>query len=1091
MYQKVNSDMGFVAREEEVLDFWKKQDIYKKQVAQSQTEGKENYTVYDGPPTANGKPHIGHILTRAIKDIYPRHRVMKGYNVVFKAGWDTHGLPVELEVEKALGINGKPEIEAYGIEPFIKKCKESVWTYKDEWEQMSDRVGYWADMEDPYVTYENNYIESEWWALRRFWDQGLLYKGYKIVPYCPRCGTSLSSHEVAQGYKDVTDTSIYVRFKVKASQDTYLAAWTTTPWTLPSNVALCVNPDEEYVLIEVQEPLAEAAQAEDSCSCHHTHAQHAHAHDEAGAADAAAVPTKTVRYYMAGVLVPALFGENYKILERFKGVNLEGLEYEPLLPFATETVAQSGKKAFFVTVDDYVTTDDGTGIVHIAPAFGEDDARIGRRYNLPLVQFVKEDGTMPEEMQEFAGLFVKDADPLLIKRLAKDGLLLRTQKYEHSYPFCWRCDTPLIYYARHSWFIEMTKVRDQLVANNKTVNWIPENIGSGRFGNFLENVVDWGLSRERYWGTPLPVWICPDCGKRHLIGSIAELKEMSPDCPDEIELHRPYIDAVHLTCPDCGGLMERVPEVIDCWFDSGAMPFAQWHYPFENKELFETRFPADFISEALDQTRGWFYSLMAIATGILGQSPYRNCEVMGLVQDKNGQKMSKHKGNVVDPWDVLNSKGADAIRWYFYTNSNPWLPSRYSDDAVAEGQRKFMGTLWNTYAFYIMYAEIDAFNPLEHKADEASLTVMDRWILSRLQSLILKVDKSLENYDITSGGRALSDFTDELSNWYVRRNRERYWAGDMTQDKINAYMTLYTVLETLVRLAAPFVPFVTESIYQNLVRSVNPAAKESVHLCAYPVAELALIDQDLEEQMKDLLQVVVLGRAARNTSAVKNRQPLAEMFVSGLSLNEDFAALAMDELNVKACRFISDSSELEDYGFKPQLKTLGRRFGKDLPALSELLKQIDGRAAMRELKESGQLRIELHGVEHSLAEEDLLIETRQAEGLASASDRGVTVALNLNLSPELIDEGLMRELVSKIQTMRKDSDFKVVDRIVVAYQADEALTRVFETQAESIKAEVLAEQLLQLTDELAAQAELSKDWNINGHDCKLALSRVR
>ncbi len=1088
MYKKVNSDMGFVAREEEILNFWKEEDIYKKQVAQSRSEGKENFTIYDGPPTANGKPHIGHILTRAIKDIYPRHRVMKGYNVVFKAGWDTHGLPVELEVEKALGINGKPEIEAYGIEPFIKKCKESVWTYKDEWEQISARVAYWADMEDPYVTYENNYIESEWWALKRFWDQGLLYKGYKIVPYCPRCGTSLSSHEVAQGYKDVTDTSIFVRFKVKAAQDTYLAAWTTTPWTLPSNVALCVNPDEEYVLIEVKEALDQEHSHTDRCDCAHTHAEHAHAHDESHGTEAAK-PTKTVRYYMAGVLVPALFGENYKIIERIKGINLEGLEYEPLLPFANETVELSKKKAFYVTSDDYVTMSDGTGIVHIAPAFGEDDARIGRRYDLPLVQLVKEDGTLPEDAQELAGLFVKDADPLIIKKLAAAGLLLRTQKYEHSYPFCWRCDTPLIYYARHSWFIEMTKVRDQLVANNNTVNWIPESIGSGRFGNFLENVVDWGLSRERYWGTPLPVWVCPDCGKRHMIGSIDELKEMSPDCPEDIELHRPYIDQVHVTCPDCGSLMDRVSEVIDCWFDSGAMPFAQWHYPFENKELFETRFPADFISEALDQTRGWFYSLMAIGTGIFEQSPYRNCEVMGLVQDKNGQKMSKHKGNVVDPWNILNSKGADAIRWYFYTNSNPWLPSRYSDDAVAEGQRKFMGTLWNTYAFYIMYAEIDGFNPREHQFDEATMTVMDRWILSRLQSLVLKVDRSLDQYDITTGGRALTDFVDELSNWYVRRNRERYWAGDMTQDKINAYLTLYTVLETIIRLAAPFVPFVTESIYQNLVRSIDPEAKESIHLCAYPAADTALIDKALEANMEDLLKVVVLGRAARNTSAVKNRQPLAEMFVSGLSMNEEFTALALDELNVKACHFITDASELEDYGFKPQLKTLGRRFGKNLPSLSEVLKQLDGRAAMHELKTSGQVVVELDGEKHALTEEDLLIERRQAEGLASASDHGVTVALDLKLTAELIKEGLMRELVSKIQTMRKETDFNVVDRIVVAYKADEELEAVFTSQAEEIKAEVLAAELLQLDDEAIAQAETIKEWNINGHDCTLALRR--
>lgn len=1080
MYKKVNTDMGFVAREEEILEFWKEKDIYKKQVAHSQVESKPYYTVYDGPPTANGKPHIGHILTRAIKDIYPRHRVMKGYNVLFKAGWDTHGLPVELEVEKALGINGKSEIEAYGIEAFIKKCKESVWTYKDEWEQMSERVGFWADMENPYITYENYYIESEWWALKRFWDQGLLYKGYKIVPYCPRCGTSLSSHEVAQGYKDVTNTSAYVRFRVKGNENTYLAAWTTTPWTLPSNVALCVNPDEEYVLIKVEEPITPTA-AHDGCD---------HNHDREGQSERKPLPTQSVRYYMAGVLVPGLFGENYKILKRYKGSELEGIEYEPLLPFADKIVEESNKKAFFVTADYYVTMSDGTGIVHIAPAFGEDDARIGRGYDLPLVQLVKEDGTMPKETEELAGLFVKDADPLILKRLAADGLLLKTLKFEHNYPFCWRCDTSLIYYARHSWFIEMTKLRDELVANNNTVNWVPESIGTGRFGNFLENVVDWGLSRERYWGTPLPVWICKECGKKHLVGSIAELKEMSPDCPDEIELHRPYIDKVHLTCPDCGKLMERVPEVIDCWFDSGAMPFAQLHYPFENKEIFEKRFPADFISEALDQTRGWFYSLMAIATGILGQSSFKNCEVMGLVQDKDGQKMSKHKGNVVDPWDVLNGKGADAIRWYFYTNSNPWLPSRYSDEAVGEGQRKFMGTLWNTYAFYIMYANIDQFDPTQYKLDTESLNVMDRWVLSRLQSLILKVDKSLENYDVTTGGRALSNFTDELSNWYVRRNRERYWAGEMTQDKINAYMTLYTVLESLIRLAAPFVPFVTESIYQNLVRSVDKNAPESVHLCSYPVAAESMIDKDLEAKMEDLLEVVVLGRAARNSSGIKNRQPLAQMYVAGLELDKAFTELALDELNVKTCHFINDATELEDYSLKPQLRTLGRRFGKDLPALSELLKSLDAREAISELQENGKLVVELSGVAHDLAEEDLLIERRQAEGLASESDHGVTVALDLTLSPELLEEGLMRELVSKIQTMRKEANFNVVDRISVAYEAGNELSAVFVNKALAIRSEVLAEEMLKLTDELLANAEAVKDWNINGHKCRLALRRL-
>lgn len=1056
MYKKVNTDMGFVAREEEVLAFWKRADIYKKQVAQSHGGGGPCYTVYDGPPTANGKPHIGHILTRAVKDIFPRHRAMKGCDVCFKAGWDTHGLPVELEVEKALGINGKPEIEAYGIEAFIKKCKESVWTYKDEWEQISDRVGYWADMESPYVTYENDYIESAWWALRQIWDRGLLYKGYKVVPYCPRCGTSLSSHEVAQGYKDVKDSSVYVRFACKGKPDTYFAVWTTTPWTLPSNVALCVNPEEEYVLIEVEEG------------------------DES--------PVKR-HYYMAGLLAPALFGEHYTVLERCKGRDLEGLAYEPLFPYAQATLEGAAEKAHYIVSDDYVTMNDGTGIVHIAPAFGEDDARIARRVGLPFVQLVREDGSMSEDCGEVAGLFVKDADPVLIRKLAAEGALLRVQKYEHSYPFCWRCDTPLIYYARHSWFIEMTKLRDNLVANNKTVNWIPESIGAGRFGHFLENVVDWGLSRERYWGTPLPVWICADCGQRHLVGSIAELRAMSPNCPADIELHRPYIDQVELNCPACGKTMRRVPEVIDCWFDSGAMPFAQYHYPFENKELFEARFPADFISEALDQTRGWFYSLIAISTAIFDRSPYRNCEVLGLVQDKHGQKMSKHTGNVVSPWAAIDSKGADAVRWYFYTNSNPWLPSRYADEAVAEGQRKFMGTLWNTYAFYIMYAEIDGFDPTAQRPDRAALRVMDRWILSRLQSLVLKVDRSLEEYDITSGGRALAAFVDELSNWYVRRNRERYWAGEMNADKVAAYMTLYTVLETLIRLAAPFVPFVTESIYQNLVRSVDPSAPESVHLCAYPRADESLIDLELEANMADLLQVVVLGRAARNSSNVKNRQPLSEMLVAGVQLPEAFALLAMDELNVKRCTHIEKAAELEDYAFKPQLKTLGRRFGKRLGRLSEALRGLDGRAAMAELRERGAIVIELDGVEERLEEEDLLIERRQAEGLASASERGVTVALRLALTPELVEEGYLRELVSKLQTMRKESGFDVTDRIVVAYRCAAALRPVFEARGEELAAEVLAEAILPLDAAQEAAAEVSKSWDINGQDCTLALYR--
>jgi isoleucyl-tRNA synthetase len=1051
MYQKVPTNLSFVEREKEILQFWQDKQIFQRSM--QQREHGPEFTFFDGPPTANGKPHIGHILTRVIKDIIPRYKTMKGYHVLRKAGWDTHGLPVELEVEKALGINGKPEIESFGIEPFIDQCKHSVWTYKKEWETMSDRVGFWADMDDPYVTYDNNYIESEWWALRRIWDKGLLYKGHKIVPYCPRCGTALSSHEVAQGYHDVKDTSVFVRFAVANESDTYLAAWTTTPWTLPSNVALCVNPDEEYALVEVPADL-DGSQ-------------------------------KPVRYYMAGVLVPQLFGEDFQILERMPGRDLVGKAYEPLLPYANEDVAKSGQKAFFVTMDNYVTLSDGTGIVHIAPAFGEDDARVGRTYGLPFVQLVREDGTLPDAVTDFAGQFCKDADAGIIKKLNQEGKLIRKMPYEHSYPFCWRCDTPLIYYARNTWFVEMTKVRDNLLRNNRTVNWIPPAIGEGRFGNFLENVVDWGISRERYWGTPLPIWEC-GCGHRHMVGSIAELKEMALDCPDEIELHKPYVDAVHLRCDQCGGTMTRVSEVIDCWFDSGSMPFAQWHYPFENKEQFEKNFPADFISEALDQTRGWFYTLMALGTVLFDQAPFRNVIVLGLVQDKNGQKMSKHKGNVVDPWKILDKQGADAVRWYFYTASAPWLPSRFYEEAVNEAQRKFMGTLWNTYAFYVLYANIDGFDPSQYRLEPEKLGAMDRWVLSRLNSLVAQVDVQLEKYDITTSGRAIAEFVDELSNWYVRRGRERYWQPDMNQDKINAYMTLYTVLETLTRLAAPYVPFMAESIYQNLVRQSFPSAPESVHFCDFPVSDPALIDHPLEKTMDDVLHLVVMGRAARNAAAIKNRQPLARMLVvAPTRLPADYNALVADELNVKAIEYIEDNSALLDYSFKPQLKTLGKRLGKLVSHLGPVLATLPGQETMRLLKTQGHINVNVDGQDIHLAEEDLLIESVQPEGLSTESDRDFTIALDTRLTPDLIEEGLVRELVSKIQTMRKDQDFEVSDHVVIRFSGNEALAGVFARNRDEIAAEVLAERIE------AGEPGLGRAWDINGQPVELQVTRIK
>lgn len=1074
MYQKVPNDMNFVRREEEVLKLWEKQNL-KRKLHEVNPEG-EIYTVNDGPPTANGKPHIGHVLTRAVKDIFPRFHRMKGRNVQFIAGWDTHGLPVELEVEKALGIDGKDQIEAYGVEPFIKKCKESVWTYKDEWEQMSDRVGFTADMENPYVTYENDYIESEWWALKQMWDKGLLYKGYKVVPYCPRCGTSLSSHEVAQGYKDTTDTSAFVRFIVKGEPDTYFAAWTTTPWTLPSNVALCVNPNSTYALIEVTESAHRC--------CHHDHdheQEHNHEHEQTE------TEGKTVRYYIAEELAESLFGEDYTVIKTMPGRELEGMRYEPLLPYANDIVAASNQEAFVVTTDSYVTMSDGTGIVHIAPAFGEDDARIGRSYDLAFVQLVNDDGTMPAEVTDFAGQYVKDADRGILQKLQDDGLLIRTKKIEHSYPFCWRCDTALIYYARHSWFIRMTAVRDNLLANNRSVNWYPEHIRDGRMGNFLENVIDWGLSRERYWGTPLPVWEC-SCGHRHLVGSIAELKELSDDCPEDIELHKPYIDAVHIRCEKCGEQMTRVPEVIDCWFDSGAMPFAQYHYPFENKELFEKHFPADFISEALDQTRGWFYSQLAIATCLFEQSCFENCIVMGLVQDKDGQKMSKHKGNVVDPWDILDNQGADAIRWYFYTNSQPWLPSRYSDEAVSEGQRKFMGTLWNTYAFYIMYADLDKFNPTEHEFKYETLCTMDRWLLARLYTLVQEVDERLTGYDIYSAGKKLHAFVDELSNWYVRRGRSRYWQPGMEQDKVNAYLTLYIALSTAIKVAAPFVPFISESIYQNLVRSVDQTAAESIHLSDWPVLPAQWANPELEQNMEDVLEIVVLGRAARNISAVKNRQPLAQMYVKApRHLDESYQEIILDELNIRALEYMEDDSALQDYSFKPQLRVLGKLLGKNLPAVSQALQELDGRAAKKSLDEKGFVKVEAGGESYELTEEQLIIETAQAEGYATQSNAGFTVALDLTLTPELIEEGFVREVISKIQNMRKEADFEVQDRIRVEYNGSETIEAVIDKNQDKIGAEVLAVEIVKA----AINDDSGKDWNLNGEPCTLSVKVVK
>ena len=1034
MYEKVSTNLNFVDREKNVEKFWEENHIFEKSM-ENRKEG-ETYTFYDGPPTANGKPHIGHVLTRVIKDMIPRYQTMKGKMVPRKAGWDTHGLPVELEVEKMLGLDGKDQIEEYGLVPFIDKCKESVWKYKGMWEDFSGTVGFWADMKNPYVTYDDNYIESEWWALKTIWEKGLLYKGFKIVPYCPRCGTPLSAQEVAQGYKDVKERSAVVRFKVK-DEDAYILAWTTTPWTLPSNLALCVNPDEDYIKVQMKE-------------------------------DGRV-------YYIAQALADKVLGEDaYSVLQTYKGTDLEYKEYEPLYECAAVHAEKQNKKAFYVVCDTYVTLTDGTGIVHIAPAFGEDDANVGRKYDLPFVQFVDGKGDMTKETP-YAGLFVKDADKPVLVDLEKAGLLFDAPKFEHEYPHCWRCDTPLIYYARDTWFIKMSAVKDRLVKNNNTVNWIPEGIGKGRFGAWLENVQDWGLSRNRYWGTPLNIWEC-SCGKRHAIGSIEELKSMSDNCPDDIELHRPYIDAVTIKCPDCGGEMKRVPEVIDCWFDSGAMPFAQWHYPFENQDIFEDNFPADFISEAVDQTRGWFYSLMAISTLLFDKAPYKNVIVLGHVQDKDGQKMSKSKGNAVDPMDALNKYGADAIRWYFYSNSAPWLPNRFHEDAVVEGQRKFMGTLWNTYAFYVLYANIDEFDPTKYTLEYDKLSVMDKWLLSKLNSMVKSVDDNLGNYRIPEATKALAEFVDDMSNWYVRRCRERYWAKDMPQDKINAYMTLYTALVTLCKAAAPMIPFLTEDIYQNLVRTVDKNAPESIHLCDFPEVNESMIDPELEASMDEVLKVVVFGRAARNTANIKSRQPIANMYIKAAkTLDDYFVDILRDELNVKNVEFKEDLSAFTAYSFKPQLRTVGPKYGKHLNAIKEYLANVDGNKAMSELKADGVIKFTADDTEIALAEEDLLIDVAKMDGYVTEGDNYVTVVIDTTLTPELIEEGYVREVISKIQTMRKDSDFQVTDRIKVYVTGNAKIAEVMEKNADEIKRVVLGDAFV-----MDAACDNSKEWNING-----------
>ena len=1042
LYQKVDTNLNFVDREKDVLKFWKEHDIAQKAI--DQREGSDTFTFYDGPPTANGKPHIGHVLTRVIKDMLPRFASMKGKKVLRKAGWDTHGLPVELEVEKAIGINGKEQIEAYGIEPFIKKCRESVWKYKGMWEEFSDVVGFWADMEHPYITYENDFIESEWWALKEIWKKGLLYEGYKVVPYCPRCGTPLSSHEVAQGYKDVTERSAMVEFGVKGEPDTCYLAWTTTPWTLPSNLALCVNPEVDYVKVQVGEK----------------------------------------KYILAEALVDKVFedvpGER-TVLARCKGRELVGREYEPLYPYAVGKM-KPGKKSFLVLADDYVTTEDGTGIVHLAPAFGEDDNRVCMANGIGFVNFVNSKGELTEDT-DWPGVFVKKADPLILKDLEEKGKLFKAPEFTHSYPHCWRCDTPLLYYSFPTWFIKMTAVKDELVANNNTVNWIPKSIGQGRFGNWLEHVQDWGLSRNRYWGTPLPVWVCPDCGEQHVIGSIAELKEMSDNCPEDIELHRPYIDNVTIKCPKCGKEMHRVKEVIDCWFDSGSMPFAQWHYPFENKDIFEKRFPADFISEAVDQTRGWFYSLIAISTLLFHKAPYKNVIVLGHVQDKEGRKMSKSKGNAVDPMDALRKHGADAIRWYFYENSAPWLPNRFHDDAVQEGQRKFMGTLWNTYAFFVLYANIDNFDATQHTLDYEKLSVMDKWCLSRLNTMVKEVDSDLSHYRVTEAAKALETFVDELSNWYVRRCRSRFWAKGMEQDKVNAYMTLYTALVTTAKAAAPMIPFMTESIYQNLVRSIDKNAPESVHLCDFPQANEAHIDAALEKNMGEVLEIVVLGRAARNEANIKNRQPIGTMYVKAETvLPEYFRQIVEGELNVKRVEFKDDMEAYLTYTLKPQFRVLGPKVGKKMGAIQKALKGLSGHAAKEELDSTGKLVLHLADGDVTLTPEDIEITMAQTEGYNCQRYGGVTIALETTLSPELIEEGFVREIISKIQTMRKENGYEVTDHIAVSLAGNEKLESLVQKNEAELKRITLADSV--------SYGKLDghqKEWNINGETVTLAI----
>ena len=1051
VYRKVDTNLNFVDREKEVEKFWKDNKIFEKSM-DSRKEG-ETYTFYDGPPTANGKPHIGHVLTRVIKDMIPRYRTMKGYMVPRKAGWDTHGLPVELEVEKKLGLDGKEQIEEYGMEPFIQQCKESVWKYKGMWEDFSSTVGFWADMEHPYVTYDNNFIESEWWALKEIWEKGLLYKGFKIVPYCPRCGTPLSAQEVSQGYKTVKERSAIVRFKV-VGEDAYFLAWTTTPWTLPSNVALCVNPDEIYCKVK--------------------------------AADG-------YTYYMAEALLDKVLGKlakddepAYEILEKYKGTDLERREYEPLFACAGEAAAKQRKKAHFVTCDNYVTMSDGTGIVHIAPAFGEDDSRVGREYDLPFVQFVDGQGNMTKETP-YAGVFVKKADPMVLTDLDKEGKLFDAPKFEHDYPHCWRCDTPLIYYARESWFIKMTAVKDDLIRNNNTINWIPESIGKGRFGDWLENVQDWGISRNRYWGTPLNIWQC-ECGHMESVGSRQDLYEKSGDeRAKTIELHRPYIDDITMKCPDCGKTMHRVPEVIDCWFDSGAMPFAQHHYPFENKDLFEQQFPADFISEAVDQTRGWFYSLLAESTLLFNKAPYKNVIVLGHVQDENGQKMSKSKGNAVDPFDALNKYGADAIRWYFYINSAPWLPNRFHGKAVVEGQRKFMSTLWNTYAFFVLYANIDNFDATKYTLNYDKLPVMDKWLLSKLNTMVKTVDADLDSYKIPEAARALQEFVDDMSNWYVRRSRERFWAKGMEQDKINAYMTLYTALVTVAKAAAPMIPFMTEDIYQNLVRSIDADAPESIHLCDYPEVNEAWIDKDLEANMEELLEIVVLGRACRNTANIKNRQPIGTMYVKAeKAMDKFYTDIIADELNVKEVKFADDVESFISYSFKPQLRTVGPKYGKLLNGIRTALSEIDGTAAMKELRDNGALVLDIAGNRVELAEEDLLIETAQSEGYVTETDGETSVVLDTNLTPELIQEGFVREIISKVQTMRKEAGFEVMDKIIVYAKDNDKIMDIMKANQDEIKREVLAENIV-----LGEAEGYTKEWNINKEAVTLGVSKVQ